>query len=61
MRREGKQRLLCAFNASENPQAMFLEGEGKPEAILGRASIEMEESGFSLTVPPQSGVLMELK
>ena len=61
VRREGKQRLLCAFNASENPQAMFLEGEGKPEAILGRASIEMEESGFSLTVPPQSGVLMELK
>ena len=61
VRREGKQRLLCAFNASENPQGMFLEGEGTPEAVLGRANVEMEDNGFSITVPPQSGVLMELK
>ena len=40
---------------------MFLEGEGKPEAVLGRASVEMEDNGFSITLPPQSGVLMELK
>ena len=61
VRREGKERLLCAFNSSENPQAMFLEGEGRPEAVLGRASVEMEDNGFSITLPPQSGVLMELK
>ena len=28
---------------------------------LGRAGVEGAENGFSVTVPPQSGVLMELK
>ena len=61
VRQEGEERLLCIFNASENPQAMFLEGERQPRPVLGRAGVEGAENGFSITVPPQSGVLMELK
>ena len=61
LRREGRQRLLCAFNAGETAQALFLELEGRPEPVLGRAEIELEEGGFSLTLPPRSGVLLELK
>ena len=37
VRQEGEERLLCIFNASENPQAMFLEGERQPRPVLGRA------------------------
>ena len=61
VRQEGEERLLCIFNASENPQAMFLEGERQARPVLGRAGVEGAENGFSITVPPQSGVLMELK
>ena len=61
LRREGRQRLLCAFNAGETAQALFLELEGRPEPVLGRAEIDLEEGGFSLTLPPRSGVLLELK
>ena len=61
LRREGRQRLLCAFNADETAQALFLELEGRPEPVLGRAAVDLEEGGFSLTLPPRSGVLLELK
>ena len=60
VRRSGRQRLLCAFNAGEAPQALDLEVEGRPEPVLGRAAVELEDGGFSLTLPPRSGVLMEL-
>ena len=60
VRRSGRQRLLCAFNAGETPQALYLELEGRPEPVLGRAAVELEDGGFSLTLPPRSGVLMEL-
>ena len=40
---------------------LFLEGERQPRPVLGRAGVEGAENGFSVTVPPQSGVLMELK
>ena len=61
LRREGRQRLLCAFNAGDSAQALFLDLEGRPEPVLGRAEIDLEEGGFSLVLPPRSGVLLELK
>lgn len=43
LRQEGKQRLLCAFNAGETPQAMSLELEGRLAPILGEAQSERQE------------------
>ena len=39
-RREGRQRLLCAFNADETAQALFLELEGRPAPVLGRVCMD---------------------
>mgnify|MGYP001066613132 FL=1 len=61
LRQEGKQRLLCAFNAGETPQAMSLELEGQLAPILGEAQSERQEGTVSLTLPPQSGVLFSVK
>ncbi len=60
LRQEGSQRLLCAFNASEGQQAMFLDLDGAPRAVLGRAAAEAEDWGFTLTLPPHAGALLEL-
>lgn len=61
LRQEGKQRLLCAFNAGEAPQAMSLELEGRLAPILGEAQSERQEETVSLTLPPQSGALFTVK
>ena len=61
LRQEGKQRLLCAFNAGETPQAMSLELEGQLAPILGEAQSERQEGTVSLTLPPQSGALFTVK
>ncbi len=61
LRQEGKQRLLCAFNAGETPQAMSLELEGQLAPILGEAQSERQEETVSLTLPPQSGALFTVK
>ncbi len=61
LRQEGKQRLLCAFNAGETPQAMSLELEGRLAPILGEAQSERQEETVSLTLPPQSGALFTVK
>ncbi len=61
LRQEGKQRLLCSFNAGETPQAMSLELEGQLAPILGEAQSERQEGTVSLTLPPQSGALFTVK
>ena len=61
LRQEGEELLLCAFNAGDTPQPMVLELEGILEPVLGRAHVEAADGAVTLTVPPQSGVLFEVK
>ena len=54
------ERILCAFNAGEEPVEKTLELWCPARALLGRAHVEHRWEGLSLTVPPRSGVALEL-
>ena len=59
--REGEgERILCAFNAGEEPVLCTPGLWCSAQALLGRAHLEQGEDGLTLTVPPQSGVALAL-
>ena len=59
-RSDGKETVLCAFNASEEPLRLSLGVfDGRLTALLGRASVAVTEEETSMVVPPRSGVAFQ--
>ncbi|MGI5962279.1 MAG: glycoside hydrolase family 13 protein [Lawsonibacter sp.] len=56
---EGEQ-VLCACNAGEAPETFSLSGEGALIPLLGRAHVEMKDDSLVLTLPPRSGVALQV-
>ena len=57
-----KESLLCAFNNSEEPQILDLGHFHDPlEQLLGRGNVTVTEDGTSMVIPPQSGVIFQVK
>lgn len=54
------ERILCACNAGEDPVEQNLELWCAARPLLGRAHVEHTPEGLVLTVPPRSGVALEL-
>ena len=55
LRWDGEERVLCAFNAGEEPVPLNPGLGGTLIPLLGRAHVDQGEDGPSLVVPPRSG------
>ena len=60
LRTAEEESVLCAFNAGEEPEAFLAELPGETQQLLGRAHVERDEEGLTITVPPQSGVALKI-
>ena len=60
VRETEEERLLCAFNSSDNVHTVTTD-EGCPHILLGQAEMTQEDGLYTLALPPRSGAVFILE